>query len=316
MNENKQLKFETNRRKAEACPCGKSNRDGKFVPYVDFANKGYCHSCDKTFLPEKDYKFVPYVKREEPPVDRINLKRLEDSMSCYENNNFTLFLENTFGTPRAEDMVSKYYIGTTDALPELPKRLKARPIFWQIDEKFRVRTARLIKYTLQTGKRVKSDREEDKPTWIHRYPKQSYKQCLFGLHLISENDKPIAIVESEKSAIIMSYCRSDYNWLATGGISNLSKDKLKPLVGRHITLYPDHNGFYLWKKKAEKITKETGITFKIAPDCEEWYKEGKILEGNDIADYYLINHKFKHDAEWSDEEYKEFNNRICTSENR
>jgi len=34
------------------CPCGKSNKDGKFVPYVGYDEKGYCHSCCETFLPE------------------------------------------------------------------------------------------------------------------------------------------------------------------------------------------------------------------------------------------------------------------------
>jgi hypothetical protein len=47
-----ELKFDKNRFRVKFCPCSKDNKDGKFVPYVGFENKGYCHSCGETFLPE------------------------------------------------------------------------------------------------------------------------------------------------------------------------------------------------------------------------------------------------------------------------
>jgi hypothetical protein len=39
-----------NRFKVETCPCGKSNKDGKFVPFEYCVKFGYCHSCSETFL--------------------------------------------------------------------------------------------------------------------------------------------------------------------------------------------------------------------------------------------------------------------------
>jgi len=43
------------------CPCGKSNRDGKFVPFVEgtrvLTNAVYCHSCGRTFYPDEKYEF-------------------------------------------------------------------------------------------------------------------------------------------------------------------------------------------------------------------------------------------------------------------
>jgi len=39
---------------------------------------------------------------------------------------------------------------------------------------------------------------------ILEIPKYNLKQCLFGLHLLNENLKQVAIVESEKTALIMS----------------------------------------------------------------------------------------------------------------
>lgn len=65
-------------------------------------------------------------------------------------------------------------------------------------------------YDPNTGERVKNPYA--KITWIHQINKQwdfVLQQCLFGLHLIKENkSKTVAIVESEKTAIIMySYAR-------------------------------------------------------------------------------------------------------------
>ncbi|PVY43264.1 DUF6371 domain-containing protein [Pontibacter virosus] len=41
--------FEKKRSKVAHCPCGKSNKDGKFAPYVGFEDRGHCHSCGVTF---------------------------------------------------------------------------------------------------------------------------------------------------------------------------------------------------------------------------------------------------------------------------
>mgnify|MGYP003679225368 FL=1 len=280
MKENKKLKFDNNRRQNQSCPCGKSNKDGKFANFKGFENKGYCHSCDTTFFPETENTFEPYIAPTEIKVDLINVSHLEKSMTNYENNNFTLFLENTFGSDIAEEMVSRYYLGTYDS----------KVIYWQIDEAFDIRTGKIIEYNLDTGKR------KGRPLWVHNIIKQDYKTCLFGLHLINENDKPIAIVESEKTAIIMSYINPSYNWLATGGISNLSKDKLDILRGCDITLYPDNDAYDQWKIKADKI----GLRYNISKDCEIWYNDGLIGFKDDIADYYLKNHKFKFDIEWTE----------------
>ena len=112
MENNKEFKFDTKRRKAENCPCGKSNKDGKFASFKGFDNKGYCHSCDKTFFPETEYKFEPYKTPEQIEVDLINVNHLTNSLTNYDNNDFTLFLDQTFGNDIASDIISRYYLGT------------------------------------------------------------------------------------------------------------------------------------------------------------------------------------------------------------
>jgi hypothetical protein len=53
---------------------------------------------------------------------------------------------------------------------------------------------------------------------IKAFKEPEFYQCLFGLHRITEDyqKKTIAIVESEKTAIVMSILLPHYIWLATG----------------------------------------------------------------------------------------------------
>ena len=44
-------------------------------------------------------------------------------------------------------------------------------------------------------------------------------------------------------------------WMACGGLSNISRDKLKPLMdlGRRIQLFPDKDGIKAWREKATEL---------------------------------------------------------------
>jgi hypothetical protein len=58
-------------------------------------------------------------------------------------------------------------------------------------------------------------------------------------HLLRDNTKMVAIVESEKTAIIASIYLPDMIWLACGGCGNLSLKLCEPLKGRKVVLFPD-----------------------------------------------------------------------------
>src|SRR5690606_12784869 len=79
------------------------------------------------------------------------------------------------------------------------------------------------------------------------------KQCLFGEHLLRGNNNPVAIVESEKTAVVASMYLPKFIWLATGGLSNLSPEKCQVLKGRNVVLFPDLNGHEKWEEKAKEI---------------------------------------------------------------
>ena len=121
-------------------------------------------------------------------------------------------------------------------------------IFWQIDEFDQLRDGKIMHY------RPDCHRDHDrKPTWTAyllrkhgQLPKDwNTDHCLFGLHLLMEDgrcmraDVKVAVVEAEKTAVIMSEVKPEYVWLATGGKTELNVAKLRPLEGRRIILFPD-----------------------------------------------------------------------------
>ena len=62
-------------------------------------------------------------------------------------------------------------------------------------------------------------------------------------------DKTVALVESEKTAIICSAMMPQYLWLATGGKSGLTSERLSSLKGRKIIVFPDIDAFKDWQQK-------------------------------------------------------------------
>jgi len=104
-------------------------------------------------------------------------------------------------------------------------------IFWQVNEHKIIVNGKKIFY--------KFDGHRDKKySPMVMYPENP--QCLFGLHLLKEfPDKKVAIVESEKSALIMSIVMPEYLWMACGSLSNFSEKFLLPLRKRQIVGFPD-----------------------------------------------------------------------------
>ena len=96
-----------------------------------------------------------------------------------------------------------------------------------------------MQYDRFTGKRIKEPYNHI--NWLHKATKEpdfNLCQCLFGLHRVNEDyQKTIAIVESEKTAIIMSIVLPHYIWLATGSKENFKIEMLKPIKKRTSVLF-------------------------------------------------------------------------------
>lgn len=275
------------------CPsCGKP---AQFTRYIDTETGehlsptvGKCnredncghHETPKQYFDKNGITAKPPQRKQSPvikkvPISLIDAELFKASHKEYEHNYFVTFLNNHFGADIAGQLVSKYFIGTS-------KKWQGATVFWQIDTQGKVRTGKIMLYSPTTGKRGKEF------TYAHKEIKQPefvLNQCFFGEHLLSESGKPVAIVESEKTAIIASYFYPKFVWLASGGIEGLTAEKWKVLKGRTVTLFPDLKAFDKWKTKAQELSKIAKVT--VSEYLEQIATEAERKEGLDLADYLL-----------------------------
>lgn len=294
------LPFDSNNRhRVQFCPCGKSNNDGKFVPFIGHDEFGHCYSCSKTFFPNNRgsssielKKTNSLVKLPDKKFDTINFQAVEDSMKNYSRNNLYHFLVKLLGEINASKIAQTYRLGTT-------KFWGGSTVFWQIDYNYVVRSGKIIQYKIQPDetcivkvncKRIKENIPAVK--WVHKVPKNlsfNLKQCFFGEHLLKEeNTKPVAIVESEKTAIISSGYFPDFIWLASGSLGGLTKSKCEVLRGRKIILFPDINGYETWSEKIKEISKTVYPgTVHISDFLQKNATSVEKAIGADIADVLI-----------------------------
>ncbi|GAB6395566.1 MAG: hypothetical protein MdMp024_1878 [Bacteroidales bacterium] len=116
-------------------------------------------------------------------------------------------------------------------------------------------------------------------------------QCLFGLHLLKDTTAPVAIVESEKSAVIGSIYHSRYVWLATGGKGNFALiDKAAAagyFDGREVILFPDLGATAAWEAKARELRSKYKIDISVNYRLEKRATEEEREQGLDLADFLL-----------------------------
>ena len=231
----------------------------------------------------KAYKPRP-VTPQPKPVSFIPVEVFKASLKAHETNHFVKFLINLFGVEVASELVSRYFIATS-------KHWNGATVFWQIDTQGKVRTGKIMLYSPTTGKRVKN--LEIPVYWVHKALKQpefELRQCLFGEHLLIDKTKPVAIVESEKTAVIASVYLPQFVWVAVGSLTNLNAEKCSILKGRTVTLFPDLNGFDKWSSKAKELSHLA--IFTVSDLLERKATEAERKQGFDLADY-LIKFNYK-----------------------
>jgi hypothetical protein len=208
-----------------------------------------------------------------------NLELVNKSLNQYYNNNFIQFLRTIFSDEEVNKVKSIYLIGTS-------KNWNGATVFWQIDNNEKVRGGKVLLYDVNSGKRHKTNDGKGLINWVHSILKINdfnLKQCLFGLQLINESkQKIVAIVESEKTAIIMSVFKPEYTWLATGSKQGFKYEMLKPIKNYEIIGFPDKSEFNDWQKKAIELN---SIGFKIR--ISEWLENSDYENGTDLADIYI-----------------------------
>jgi hypothetical protein len=222
---------------------------------------------------------ITIPKQIEPKKPTYHNLQLLDKMFVDEDieDNFIKHLLKRFDAELVDKAKEDYLITGTHL------KWNNSTIFWQIDENENIRAGKVMLYNSETGKRIKEPYNHI--NWLHSILKKDgfiIDQCLFGMHLINGDYlKSIAIVESEKTAVIMSIILPEYIWLATGAKHNLKLDKLKPLKNRSIVLYPDKGEFENWQKESYKANKN-GFNVKMSDLIEK----SKLDTGSDLVDLY------------------------------
>lgn len=281
------------------CPrCGK--RD--FKKYVDnttghyvAAHLGRCNRQQKCgYHAKPEYNGVnhrtggssrPYTvqkAKEKPlPITYIDKHLMQRSMG--QPCQFKQWLHTLAGSEAAEVVLGMYPVGSS-------KHWHGATVFWQVDVQGNVRTGKVMLYHAGTGKRVREP--VNHVTWVHSllgHKQFNLQQCLFGEQLLTVEahaQKPVAIVESEKTAIIAALYKPDMLWLACGGMQQLNYNLLLPLKGRRVVFFPDKGAVALWQEKADEWAEQMkGAVVEVS----DFLEDTNLPPGSDIADYLIAN---------------------------
>ena len=142
-------------------------------------------------------------------------------------------------------------------------------IFQQVDEQGRYRSGHIMQY-YKDGKRHNGYQD-----WVHSKFLEGQlpegwvlNQCFFGQHLLPRRPEArVAIVEGEKTAVVMAAKVPQYVWLATGSCNGLTLEKLECLKGRRVTVFPDSGCYEKWKEIMERTQ---GIDYNITDKLEQY----------------------------------------------
>ncbi|MCD8406505.1 toprim domain-containing protein [Tenacibaculum dicentrarchi] len=281
--------------------CPNCNKIGQFTRYIDTQTNehlndavGVCsrlvkcgyHYKPKQYFQDNNISFdkipsIPFIRKPPPPkpaTTYFNAEVMNKSLSSKAPNFFLDYLNTLWFEEDVIKLAKKYNIGTSN-------KWNGATTFWQQDINGKIRSGKTMLYDPETGKRVK--KPYNHIGWEHsKIDNFNLEQCYFGEHLLNEDkNKPIAICESEKTAIICSIYLPEFIWLACGSLNNLNEVKTKVLKGRNVVLFPDADCYDNWNNKIPKLAKDvTFITSTLLRDKATDYEKE---QGFDIADYLI-----------------------------
>ena len=127
----------------------------------------------------------------------------------------------------------------------LGKTRSGRPMFWMIDDMLTPLDAHITSDTWLS--QLLKKREPLLEFWCPTH-------CLFGLHLLSDTgitenpdnglhnswsgNKPVCVVESEQSAVVLSELIPESIWMACNSVPLPDISLFAPLQGHKVTIYP------------------------------------------------------------------------------
>jgi len=229
---------------------------------------------------------VPRMQTQEPEPEPYYFDQalVKNTWRHYSMNNLYLFMAKNFGHENAKNLFLDYGVGTA-------KLWKGATVFWQMDIEGRPRDGKLMMYDAETGHRSKE--EQYHVNWVHslmKIDKDRIRQCFFGEHLIGQEQnltKKVAIVESEKTAMIASFYLPKCVWIATGGKDGMFRQaNLSIFQRREVIFFPDLGMTDNWREKAITLQRQ-GIKASVYDFLERNASDEDRQAGLDIADYLL-----------------------------
>ena len=199
------------------------------------------------------------------------------------------WLRTMFGTAQAERIRQLYGVGGTR---------DGRVVFWQRDTEGQLRTGKVMAYDPVSGRRTKGAGSCD---WVHSIMLRQQRleepynlvQCLYGEHLLKREEyasATVAIVESYKTAHVGAILLPEMVWMAVDSLQGLTAERLAPLRGRDVVLYPDEGrGEEIWREKIPSIAREVGFRYTLSTLIALY--DTKRLDsslGRDIADLVVV----------------------------
>ena len=171
---------------------------------------------------------------------------------------------------------------------QLPQEFKSEHCLFGIHQTLRQQTLQTLPHPLPSGRGVVSS-FADNPDSKTIYPPPSKGGAGGGsVGSVGSVGWPCAIVESEKTAIIMSEVKPEYLWLATGGKTELNVAKLRPLAGRRVILFPDTdpdgNTYREWYEVAQAATDVFGHPVTVSSLLEQHATAAQKAAKIDIVD--------------------------------
>jgi hypothetical protein len=314
----------TNKRRSDCPFCFKK---GKYSAYIDTKTGelapieyGMCSSCTQTKRPPDNYIGGESVHDDnnifgyyEADTVHMNLINSFYKPEFYVRNNFIEGLKKRFGKEPVKRVVDLFKLG---------RFADSGIIFPYLYTDTHASTAKIMFYDDDLH-RIKEGKKSY-PRYLHnldyqtdgywRYDFKDYdidedgneyiipfklKLCLFGHHqVINDRQKTICLVESEKTAIIMSIVLPEYIWVASGGKTLIQDYKFLYFTGRKCLVFPDlsedDNVYIYWLDKLTYYNRKYGYDFEIVDYYSDFlHNDIELLryckcEGKfDIADFVL-----------------------------
>ena len=170
----------------------------------------------------------------------------------------------------------------------LGKSKSGRCIFWMIDEMGIVRDGHIGDSWASLMLKARE------PKLLSRW---HASHCLYGLHLLTQEGQdmengdmmPVAIVEKESSAVILSEVFPECIWLATVYPMNFNVHSFEALQGHNVTLYPTTDetmdNYFGWLELADQARRAYGMKVTVQDVLEQYATAEQKATGGDLLNY-------------------------------